>query len=101
MQTILNYYENNKPKDEETVENFHDFQDIWQDDEDERKILLEHLFCGSKGTASIDTYTSIIKIAILLERFEENFENGEVKMGNELKKLIQTTEKPSVILKKS
>jgi len=55
----------------------------------------------SKGTASTETYRSIIKFIIFPKKFQDNFDNGEETMCKELKNVIQTKVKPSQILKKA
>jgi len=101
---ILEFYRDNKPSCDNEVEDFsdfNDFNDCWTDNEGERKLIFQQFLDESKGNASTEAYRSIIKFFLFLKLFQDNYDNGEVKMCNELNNVITTTEKASRILKKA
>jgi hypothetical protein len=102
---IIDFFNNNRANEGDlSLENFNEFSiTLNKENDDDRLETLKKIFNKLGGKASKDVYKSFIELVLLQQLYIKNFgdKNGKNTMNEDLNKIIKTTKKPSLYLKKA
>ncbi|GBC16523.1 hypothetical protein GLOIN_2v1583817 [Rhizophagus irregularis DAOM 181602=DAOM 197198] len=73
----INFFNDNKVVDIVEIEDFQNFEVTYNREEANRKILLRGLLDKMSGKASISLYRSVIQLALLHDKFNNNYDNDD------------------------
>ncbi|POG73633.1 hypothetical protein GLOIN_2v1583817 [Rhizophagus irregularis DAOM 181602=DAOM 197198] len=74
---IIDFFNDNKVVDIVEIEDFQNFEVTYNREEANRKILLRGLLDKMSGKASISLYRSVIQLALLHDKFNNNYDNDD------------------------
>ncbi|PKK60698.1 hypothetical protein RhiirC2_792940 [Rhizophagus irregularis] len=108
---IIDFFNDNKVVDIVDIEDFQNFEVTYNREEANRKILLRGLLDKMSGKASISLYRSVIQLALLHDKYNNNYDDnddndnddefskGEKRLLKELKSVITSILRASSVLK--
>ncbi|CAB4494449.1 unnamed protein product [Rhizophagus irregularis] len=73
----INFFNDNKVVDIVEIEDFQNFEVTYNREEANRKILLRGLLDKMSGKASISLYRSVIQLALLHDKYNNNYDNDD------------------------